>query len=80
MKVVNQYNELVNKYNGLITGYKNLHDIAQQAINIGLSLTNQPVYPTLPVVVNSPPAQPLYCTARTFDYGTGGSTTYTTCR
>jgi hypothetical protein len=74
----------------LVTGYSSLHDIAQPAINIGLinigliniglSLTNQPVYPKLPVVVNAPPAQPLFCTVRTFSiFGTGMSTTYTTC-
>ncbi len=78
----------------LVTGYSSLHEVAQQAINIGLiniglniglnniglSLTNQPVYPKLPVVVNAPPAQPLFCTARTFSIsGTGMSTTYRTC-
>jgi predicted transcriptional regulator len=84
--LVTKYNELVNQYNVLVTDNRNLHDLAQQAINLGQrvinaysDLANQPVYPTLPAVSTPLPAQPLSCTARTFDLGVGMQTTYMNC-
>jgi len=81
--LVTKYNALVNQYNELVRDNRNLHDLAQQAINLGQQVinaySNQPVYPTLPAVSAAPPAQPLFCTARTFDLGVGMQTTYMNC-
>ena len=80
VKLVDRYNDLVRQYNQLIQSYKEMYDSSMQALSLAQEvLRGAGSLPSVPVFVAPQRQQTINCTADTYNYPNGSSSSTINC-